>query len=645
MAREVLEAGYEVRPGDNVGSIAAGFVGDAMAYSDLVGANLHKPLIDHGSLSHKVFASLQAGEKLNVPASWLVSGQVGAGHSPLGPTSRAPTLISGDVIGQLITQMQGLNLPGMTVPTTITPTPDVSQVLAQWWPYLQVPPNGYSLPTYDPNAIFKWLGLQFDQTPSLQNFGTLQQVIAAADRYAQAIGSVPYLPWDHVPWEDLAQKWPTLLVALGSSPTALTELANFAATIAAIPMAVPTTPWVSYGSGSPLKTFALQTHQYPPPNFVATDWTSPGYKELIAWLSGGSFDPTKVPWDLLLATDTAACIQAHPDRLAQIYADAACYKNPACYGDPLSTFKEKLCAPTYQPGWCNSLPCGSTVQPPPGQPAPPVVKKSNAGLWIVGAVLVVGIVGVGLAMGMSPKAGSARSNPVTRRVRHRYKMAVAKGTKGFATRADRWTGPDSDWHSATSLEADSGLYVGERTIYGLKCKVIDRDDGNVVHKFFAVPTLAPHTLAAKQSKRAAYLRGRGPGPRRNPSETRDGMPGDYVKRYIGDAVVHIRYEGYAGGQDTYSGYVEAAGLKWKFDDLHPAPAGFGPGVGYDSAKAYDEMAQSAAAFGSYYTSNNRGDDTPEWAPEPEVADAIEEAASWVMDDHGNYEVKRSKRRG
>jgi hypothetical protein len=39
------------------------------------------------------------------------------------------------------------------------------------------------------------------------------------------------------------------------------------------------------------------------------------------------------------------------------------------------------------------------------------------------------------------------------------------------------------------------------------------------------------------------------------------------------------------------------------------------------------MAMSAAAFGSYYTTHNRGDDTPDWAPPPEVADAIDDAVS------------------
>jgi hypothetical protein len=36
-------------------------------------------------------------------------------------------------------------------------------------------------------------------------------------------------------------------------------------------------------------------------------------------------------------------------------------------------------------------------------------------------------------------------------------------------------------------------------------------------------------------------------------------------------------------------------LLWR-GTVHPAPVGFGPGVAYDSPKAYDEIASSALAF-------------------------------------------------
>ena len=112
-----------------------------------------------------------------------------------------------------------------------------------------------------------------------------------------------------------------------------------------------------------------------------------------------------------------------------------------------------------------------------------------------------------------------------------------------------------------------------------------------------------------------------------------------AKRYIGDAVITITYR----DRGDYAGTISVPKEKktWKFDDLHAPGAGLGPGVGYDSPKAYDEMAGSAVSFGGYYTTHNRGDDVPDWAPKPEVADAIDEATSIVTDDQGNYEVRRS----
>ena len=109
-----------------------------------------------------------------------------------------------------------------------------------------------------------------------------------------------------------------------------------------------------------------------------------------------------------------------------------------------------------------------------------------------------------------------------------------------------------------------------------------------------------------------------------------------ARRYIGDAVIEIKY------RDTgdYAGTVSAGGHTWRFADLNAPKAGLGAGVAYDSPEAYDVMAASAVSFGSYYTTHNRGD-APEWAPSAEVADAIDEAVSGVMDDKGRYEVQRT----
>lgn len=111
-----------------------------------------------------------------------------------------------------------------------------------------------------------------------------------------------------------------------------------------------------------------------------------------------------------------------------------------------------------------------------------------------------------------------------------------------------------------------------------------------------------------------------------------------AKRYIGEAVVRIQYHD-AG---DYRGTVSANGHVWRFAELRAPACGFGPGIGYDSSTAYDEMAASAVSFGAYYTTHNRGDDLPDWAPPAEVADAIDAATSCEMDDQGNYTVRRSR---
>jgi hypothetical protein len=110
-----------------------------------------------------------------------------------------------------------------------------------------------------------------------------------------------------------------------------------------------------------------------------------------------------------------------------------------------------------------------------------------------------------------------------------------------------------------------------------------------------------------------------------------------AKRYIGTATIRITLH----GNDTYRGTVSPGNGSpaWRFEDLRAPAAGFGAHA-HDSSYAYDKMAASAVSFGSYYTTHNRGDDTPEWAPAPEVADAIEAATAGAQDEAGEYDVRR-----
>jgi hypothetical protein len=110
------------------------------------------------------------------------------------------------------------------------------------------------------------------------------------------------------------------------------------------------------------------------------------------------------------------------------------------------------------------------------------------------------------------------------------------------------------------------------------------------------------------------------------------------KRFVGSAVVEIRYLGHVAGRDEYAGSIRAGGQVWKFDSLYSPPAGFRHG--YDSPEAYDRMSEAAVSFGAYYTSGNRGDDLPDWVPPPETADAINEATINAMKNNGRYNVTR-----
>jgi hypothetical protein len=116
-----------------------------------------------------------------------------------------------------------------------------------------------------------------------------------------------------------------------------------------------------------------------------------------------------------------------------------------------------------------------------------------------------------------------------------------------------------------------------------------------------------------------------------------------ARRYIGDAVITIMYHdagSKSGRREDYRGSVRAGGYTWKFDELHAPAMGFS--FASDSPEAYDKMAASAVSFGSYYTTHNRGDDVPDWAPPAKVADAIDEATVWAMTDSGRYQVRRSR---
>lgn len=98
-----------------------------------------------------------------------------------------------------------------------------------------------------------------------------------------------------------------------------------------------------------------------------------------------------------------------------------------------------------------------------------------------------------------------------------------------------------------------------------------------------------------------------------------------IKRFCGELEIGLHYHGRTReNRAEYLGYVALPdGRRWQFADVQSA-------VGADGTRAadYDEIAEAAVRFAIYWTTWNRGDDTPEWAPAAELADAFEEAAEY-----------------
>jgi len=68
-----------------------------------------------------------------------------------------------------------------------------------------------------------------------------------------------------------------------------------------------------------------------------------------------------------------------------------------------------------------------------------------------------------------------------------------------------------------------------------------------------------------------------------------------AKRYSGNLQISVVYD----DKNHYRTAVSRGGkLLWR-GVVNPAPAGFGPGVAYDSPKAYDEIASSALSFADH----------------------------------------------
>jgi hypothetical protein len=98
-----------------------------------------------------------------------------------------------------------------------------------------------------------------------------------------------------------------------------------------------------------------------------------------------------------------------------------------------------------------------------------------------------------------------------------------------------------------------------------------------------------------------------------------------MKTYIsGQLAIEIAWDGVThDGRDRVKGAIVLPdGTRWEFSDLNS---------GCQGAGSLLEMAASAISFGSYYSTHNRGDDAPDWAPPGDVASEIGDLADITPD--------------
>jgi len=112
-----------------------------------------------------------------------------------------------------------------------------------------------------------------------------------------------------------------------------------------------------------------------------------------------------------------------------------------------------------------------------------------------------------------------------------------------------------------------------------------------------------------------------------------------IKRYIGELEIYLQYCGRTiDDRAKYLGNIILPdGRKWNFANLQSR-------VGCPGTRPedFDAMAESAVDFATYYTSHNRDDNTPDWAPSAELADAMEEASYSGMAEDSGYIVLRKR---
>lgn len=334
-------------------------------------------------------------------------------------------------IEKILSQMLKTPPPGVVVPTGVN-LDQVATVLSQWWPYLNTPPNTINFPQIDPanpQAIITWI--QGNLPTALPSLNSL---IQSAASYINAVGSLPYMPWDKLPWKWLLNGGiEKIVTAFKTTPGAIPDAIKLAIQIASIPMGSSTPGWVS--GPTPAKDALGTTGPgfYEPPVLPGVDWTKDPYKKILDWIKSAGAEIFKGdPWPVLYWIVTTPAAVEHIDRLPRIYADLKCFTTP-CYGDGVANFKKFMTSDNYQDNWCKDLPCnkdGTAKCQATGQSCDAsnkccdgseckegkcTEKSSNYG-WI--ALGVLGAVAAVAAVGFVMTGKSAKANPCPREARN-----------------------------------------------------------------------------------------------------------------------------------------------------------------------------------------------------------------------------------
>lgn len=378
--------------------------------------------MDLRSIQNLTRAWQHRGQVGDIPAA-LLYGNQNAAIENTSYTNQSVVVDNVAPIADILNAALGAGLIKIPMGADLT---NIAKVISGWYPYLNTPPNNYNWPANPGDFVSLITDLiAKGNTPQMPQ---LQALVNAAVGYYNAIGAIPYMPWDKLPWEWLIKDGGATKIvdAFKNNPAALQDAVRIMTEITLIPAGNGGTPTYSI-SGGPLHSIA--PGKYAPPAFATIDWNAEPYKTLMQWFSqaGTAISKSADYWPLLFWMVSNPTAMAHVSYLSAMSQDIACYTDPS-YGDGAQHFKEEIVKDSYTtPAWCTKSPgpgpgpnsCAAT-----GQSCSDIEKccegseckdgkcaekSGNTIWWVIGGLgLVAGLTAVGFVMSGSK---GARANP------------------------------------------------------------------------------------------------------------------------------------------------------------------------------------------------------------------------------------------